>query len=251
MAFDVAADAYDRFMGRYSVQLSPQFADFGGIAAGDHVLDVGCGPGALTGELLQRGAVVSAVDPSAKFVAAAGERYPDVDVQQASAEELPYADASFDAVLAQLVVHFMQDPVHGLSEMARVTRNGGVLAACVWDIAGNRAPITPFWVAAKELDPTVEDERRAGAGEGQLPELFAQAGLTDVEETALPVRVAHPTFEEWWLPFTLGVGPAGAHYQRLEPAEQQALEGRLRDHLGEPVELESRAWAARGIARRP
>ena len=251
MAFDVGADAYDKFMGRYSVQLSPQFADFGGVAAGDHVLDVGCGPGALTAELLQRGAVVSAADPSPQFVAAARERYPDVDVQQATAEELPYADGSFDEVLAQLVVHFMAEPVHGLSEMARVTRNGGVVAACVWDIAGDRAPITPYWQAAKALDPTTQDERRAGAGEGQLPELFRQAGLEDVEETPLPVRVQHPTFEEWWLPFTLGVGPAGAHYQQLDPAHQQALEQHLREQLGQPVELEARAWAARGNARRP
>lgn len=251
MAFDVGADAYDKFMGRYSVQLSPQFADFGGVAAGDHVLDVGCGPGALTAELLQRGAVVSAADPSPQFVAAARERYPDVDVQQATAEELPYADGSFDEALAQLVVHFMAEPVHGLSEMARVTRNGGVVAACVWDIAGDRAPITPYWQAAKALDPTTQDERRAGAGEGQLPELFRQAGLEDVEETPLPVHVQHPTFEEWWLPFTLGVGPAGAHYQQLDPAHQQALEQHLREQLGQPVELEARAWAARGIARRP
>ena len=251
MAFDVGADAYDKFMGRYSVQLSPQFADFGGVAAGDHVLDVGCGPGALTAELLQRGAVVSAADPSPQFVAAARERYPDVDVQQATAEELPYADGSFDEVLAQLVVHFMDEPVHGLSEMARVTRNGGVVAACVWDIAGDRAPITPYWQAAKALDPTTQDERRAGAGEGQLPELFRQAGLEDVEETPLPVQVQHPTFEEWWLPFTLGVGPAGAHYQQLDPAHQQALEQHLREQLGQPVELEARAWAARGFARRP
>jgi ubiquinone/menaquinone biosynthesis C-methylase UbiE len=251
VAFDVGADAYDKFMGRYSVQLSPQFADFGGVAAGDHVLDVGSGPGALTAELLQRGAVVSAADPSPQFVAAARERYPDVDVQQATAEELPYADGSFDEVLAQLVVHFMAEPVRGLSEMARVTRNGGVVAACVWDIAGDRAPITPYWQAAKALDSTTQDERRAGAGEGQLPELFRQAGLEDVEETPLPVHVQHPTFEEWWLPFTLGVGPAGAHYQQLDPAHQQALEQHLREQLGQPVELEARAWAARGIARRP
>jgi ubiquinone/menaquinone biosynthesis C-methylase UbiE len=251
VAFDVGADAYDKFMGRYSVQLSPQFADFGGVAAGDHVLDVGSGPGALTAELLQRGAVVSAADPSPQFVAAARERYPDVDVQQATAEELPYADGSFDEVLAQLVVHFMAEPVRGLSEMARVTRNGGVVAACVWDIAGDRAPITPYWQAAKALDSTTQDERRAGAGEGQLPELFRQAGLEDVEETPLPVHVQHPTFEEWWLPFTLGVGPAGAHYQQLDPAHQQALEQHLREQLGQPVELEARAWAARGIARHP
>ena len=249
MAFDVAAEAYDNFMGRYSAQLSPQFADFGGIAAGDRVLDVGSGPGALIAELVHRGAVVSAVDPSPQFVGAARERYPDVDVQQSSAEELPFPAGSFDAALAQLVVHFMADPVRGISEMARVTRSGGVVATCVWDMVGQQAPITPFWKAARELGPDVEGEtRRAGAGEGQLPRLFAQAGLTDIEETALPVRVEHPTFDEWWLPFTLGVGPAGAYYQQLEPARQQTLEQRLREQLGEPVMLESRAWAARGLA---
>jgi SAM-dependent methyltransferase len=232
--------------------LSPQFADFAGVAAGERVLDVGSGPGALTAELVRRGVDVSAVDPSAQFVAAMRERYPDVDTEQAGAEELPFDDASFDAALAQLVVHFMADPVGGISEMARVTHDGGIVATCVWDMAAGRAPITPFWRAAKELDPTVEGEsQRAGAGEGQLPELFAQAGLTDINETPLPVRVEHPAFDEWWRPFTLGVGPAGAYFQQLEPAQQQELEQRLREQLGEPVALETRAWAARGIARRP
>ena len=248
MAFDVAAEAYDSFMGRYSAVLSPQFADFAGIAGGVRVLDVGCGPGALTGELVQRGADVSAVDPSPQFVGAIRERYPEVDVRDAGAEELPFEDGSFDAALAQLVVHFMADPVRGLSEMARVTRVGSVVAACVWDMVGGRAPITPFWHAAKELDPGIEGEtRRAGAGEGQLPALFEQAGLREIQEAALPVHVEHPTFEEWWRPFTLGVGPAGAYFTELEPARQQELEARLRERLGEPISLETRAWAARGL----
>jgi SAM-dependent methyltransferase len=252
MAFNVAAEAYDSFMGRYSAVLSPQFADFAGVAGGRRVLDVGCGPGALTGELVQRGADVSAVDPSPQFVGAMRERYPDVDVREASAEGLPFEERSFDAALAQLVVHFMEDPVRGVSEMARVTHDGGVVAACVWDMAAGRAPITPFWRAAKDLDASVEGEtRRAGAGEGQLPELFAQAGLQEIQEAALPVHVEHPTFEEWWRPFTLGVGPAGAYFLELEPARQQELEQRLREQLGEPISLETRAWAARGIARRP
>jgi SAM-dependent methyltransferase len=239
-------------MGRYSAVLSPQFADFAEVAGGQRVLDCGCGPGALTAELVRRGAEVAAADPSAQFVAAMRERYPDVDVREAGAEELPFEGASFDAALAQLVVHFMEDPVRGLSEMARVTRDGGVVAACVWDLTGGRAPITPFWDAARELDPNVTGEtQRAGAGEGKLPELFAQAGLTEIEETALPVHVEHPTFDEWWRPFTLGVGPAGAYYQELEPAKQQELERLLREQLGEPLTLETRAWAARGIARRP
>jgi SAM-dependent methyltransferase len=249
MAFNVAAEAYDSFMGRYSAVLSPQFADFAGVVGRMRVLDVGCGPGALTRELVQRGADVSAVDPSPQFVGAMRERYPDVDVRDAGAEELPFEDGSFDAALAQLVVHFMEEPVRGLSEMARVTREGGVVAACVWDLAAGRAPITPFWRAARELDPGVEGETdRAGAGEGQLPGLFAQAGLKDIREAALPVPVEHPTFEEWWRPFTLGVGPAGAYFLQLEPARQQQLEQRLREQLGEPISLETRAWAARGAS---
>jgi SAM-dependent methyltransferase len=247
VAFNVAADAYDSFMGRYSVDLSPQLADLAGVHARQHVVDVGCGPGALTAELDRRGARVAAVDPSPQFVGAAKERHPDVDVRLAAAEQLPFEDDTFDAALAQLVVHFMEDPVRGIAEMARVTHAGGVVVASVWDMAGGRAPLSPFWRVARELDPESEGEsRRAGAAEGQLRELFTQAGLNDVEETAQAVHVEHATFEEWWRPFTLGVGPAGEYYNQLEPAQQQALEQRLREQLGESVRLETRAWAARG-----
>jgi SAM-dependent methyltransferase len=248
MAFNVAADAYDSFMGRYSVQLCPQMAELAGVQAGQRALDVGCGPGALTAELLRRGAKVSAVDPSPQFVDAAQERYPEADVRQAFAEELPFADNEFDAALAQLVVHFMADPLRGVEEMVRVTHEEGVVVASVWDMAGARAPLSPFWSAARELEPDVEGEaNRAGAAEGELARLFMQAGLREVEETALPVNVEHPTFDEWWLPFTLGVGPAGEYYQRLQPARRRELEQRLRERLPEPVTLETRAWAARGV----
>jgi SAM-dependent methyltransferase len=240
VAFNVAADAYDRFMGRYSAVLTPQMVDFAGVEAGQRVLDVGCGPGALVAELIRRGAHVSAVDPSAPFVAAVRERYPDVDARQAAAEELPFEDGSFDAALAQLVVHFMADPVNGISEMARVTGDAGIVAASVWDMVGGKAPISPFWRTARELDPAVEGEaRRAGAGEGQLSELFAQAGLTDIEETALRVDVEHDTFDAWWEPFKLGVGPAGEYYNKLDRDRQQVLEQRLREQLGEPIALET------------
>src|SRR5262245_20339669 len=104
MSFDVAADAYDRFMGRYSVPPAPLLADLAWIGSGQGVLDVGCGPGALTAELVARVGTdsVRAVDPSPSFVATARERNPGVDVEQASAEQLPFADADFDAALAQL-----------------------------------------------------------------------------------------------------------------------------------------------------
>ena len=251
MSFAVAADAYDRFMGRYSVPLAPQLAQLAGVAAGQRVLDVGCGPGALTSELVRLlgPESVAAVDPSEPFVAAARERHPDVDVRHAAAEELPFGDDEFDAALAQLVVHFMADPVQGLREMARVTRPGGAIAACVWDHAGGKGPLSVLWEAAHELDQEVLDESRlAGARGGHLTELFRAAGLRDVEETTIAVDVEHPSFEEWWEPYTLGVGPAGAHVAALEPAAREKLQELCRSKLPEPpFVLTANAWAARGI----
>ena len=200
-------------------------ADLAGVRSGQRVLDVGCGPGALTAELVSRvgPAAVSAVDPSEPFVAAARDRNPGVDVLQASAEHLPFPDGTFDAALAQLVVHFMADPVAGLTEMARVTRPDGVVAACVWDHAGGQGPLGLFWRAARELDPEVHDESRlAGAREGHLAELFEAAGLREIEETTLSASLEHPSFEEWWEPYTRGVGPAGAYVAGLDPARPAA-----------------------------
>jgi SAM-dependent methyltransferase len=251
VSFTVGADAYDRFMGRYSVPLAPRFADFAAVAAGQRVLDVGCGPGALTGELVRRlgPGAVCAVDPSEAFVAAARERHPGVSVQRSAAEELPFGDQEFDAALAQLVVHFMADPVVGLREMARATRVHGVVAACVWDHAGGGGPLSLFWKAARELDPVVEDESHlAGAGEGQLEQLFNAAGLREIEETALSVHVEHPSFEDWWEPFTLGVGPAGAYATGLDAKRQSNLRELCREMLpAAPFALSARAWAARGL----
>jgi SAM-dependent methyltransferase len=251
MTFEVAAEAYDRFMGRYSQQLSPQLAELAGVRAGQHVLDVGCGPGALTAELVGRvGAdAVSAVDPSEAFVAAARDRYPGVDVQRATAEQLPFEDGAFDAVLAQLVVHFMADPVAGLREMKRVSSSGGTVAASVWDHAGERTPLAAFWRAARELDPEVEDESAlAGAREGYLGELFADAGLTSIEETSHEATARFDSFDEWWELFTLGVGPAGTYAQTRDEASRELLRVRCEELLpAAPFTLSTWAWAARGV----
>ena len=252
MSFSVSADAYDRFMGRYSSRLSPQLADYAGVRSGQKVLDVGCGPGALTKELADRvgPANVFAIDPSESFVAAVRERLPAVDVRVGSAERLPFPDKAYDATLAQLVVHFMSDPVGGLREMARVVRKDGVVAACVWDHAGDHGPLSLFWRAARELDPDVMDESsRAGARQGHLSELFVKAGLRDVEETALVATVVHPSFEEWWGPFTLGVGTVGAYMSRLNANRRDELRERCRMLLPQaPFEVAARAWTARGLA---
>jgi SAM-dependent methyltransferase len=253
MSFEVAAESYDRFMGRYSTPLAPEFADFAGVHAGQRALDVGCGPGALTGELVRRlgASSVAAADPSTPFVEAARERFPETTVEHAPAERMPFDDDGFDAALAQLVVHFMTDPLAGLREMARVTRPSGVVAACVWDhTRGGHGPLSLYWEVVQELEPDAGDESElAGAREGQLSELFLAAGIRDVVESQLVVSVEHPTFDDWWEPYTLGVGPAGSFASSLDSDRRTELRERCRQRLPEaPFTIAAHAWVARGLA---
>ncbi len=233
-------------MGRYAEPLAGLFTAFARVGRGDEVLDVGCGPGALTAHLLSVGAEVAAIDPSPPFVDAVRLRFPIVDVRRGTAEELPYDTASFDAALAQLVVHFMTDPVAGLGQLARVTRPGGVVAACVWD--GPTGALAPFWNAVHQIDPDAQDEAlMSGAYRGRLTDLFGAAGLADITEGPLTVDVVHPTFEEWWEPYTYGIGPAGAYVRRLDDAGRADLEEVARRLLGSgPFTVSATAWAARG-----
>jgi SAM-dependent methyltransferase len=248
--FEGAASGYDAFIGRYSRLLAGQMADLAGVAAGDRAIDVGCGPGALTVELVARlGADhVAAVDPSESFVAAARERLPGVDVRRAAAESLPFAEAAFDAALAQLVVHFMTDPVVGIREMARVTRPGGAVVACVWDIGGGRSPLTPFWAAARSIDPGAPTEmERAGTHAGQLDAIFRAAGLEGVEESEIRADTVHPDFEDWWVPFEIGAGPVAPYMASLDVETKARIRERARAMLPSgPVPITARAWAARG-----
>jgi SAM-dependent methyltransferase len=252
MTFGIAGDSYDRFMGRYSRELAPRLLDFAGIEQGMRALDVGCGSGALTAALADRlgAANVAAADPSEPLLAACAEHVPGADVRRAPAEELPWADGSFDAVLSQLVLNFVADADAAVAEMRRVAAPGAILASCTWDYAGGMRMLHTFWDAAAELDPQAPDEANMRyRTEEELASLWERGGLTDVETGPLEVEVTYDGFDDYWEPFTLGVGPAGTYCASLDPEQREALRTGCFNRLGSPAgafSLTARAFAVRG-----
>jgi len=250
MSFVVSGDAYDRFMGRYSQPLAPAFADFAGICSGQAVLDVGCGSGVLTEELARRlGAEhVAGVDPS-PLLEACAQRVPGADLRAGKAEALPWPDDTFDAALAQLVIHFMDDPAAGAAEMARVTRPGGVVAACSWDFAGGMEMLSVYWETARSLDDGLEGESRSFGTLEELDSLWRKLGFEDVDARFLEVSSEYTDFDELWATFQLGVGPAGEYVASLEPDAHEAFRNAYHRRLGEPtgrLTLRARSPAVRG-----
>lgn len=257
--FRESADAYDRFVGRYGPTLAAELIEFAGIQPGVRAIDVGCGPGALSAALADRlgAGSVSAADPSAAFVEACRKRVPEIDVAEARAEALPFADDTFDAALSQLVVNFMEDPESGVREMARVTRPRGIVASCVWDYAGEMTLLRAFWDAARETVP----ERAAAAdegvvmrwcGDGELAELWRVAGLDSIRVGSLAVSANYRDFEDLWSPLPTGIGPAGAFCKSLSAEDQTALRAALQQRLkvgDAPFELTARAWAVAGTVQ--
>ena len=239
-------------MGRFSEPLAVTFADAVGIRQGQRALDVGCGPGALTAELVSRlgAGQVCAVDPSAAFVSAATARLPGVDIRRATAESLPFAADEFDAALAQLVVHFMADPIKGVREMARVTRPGGTVAACVWDHAGRKGPISAFWDVVREFDPGEPGEALlAGTERGQLGAIFHDAGLREIREFSLAVSAAFDSFDDWWAGYTYGIGPAGDYVARLDDERREALRAACKEQMPSgSFAIVAECWCATGVA---
>jgi SAM-dependent methyltransferase len=256
-SFRASADAYDRHVGRYGAPLAAALIARVGVEPWMRALDVGCGPGALTAALAERLGPdrVAAADPSEPFAEACRTRLPGVDVVVAGAEALPFADRAFDATLAQLVVNFMGDPEAGVREMARVTRPGGIVAACVWDYAGEMTLLRAFWDAALEVDPDRAAAADEGAvmrwcAEGELAELWRDAGLGAVRHGELVVRAGYADFEDLWAPLPTGVAPSGAFCRSLDDERRAALHDAYRRRLGvgdEPFELSARAWAVAGI----
>ncbi len=237
-SFHASGEAYDAFMGRYSRALAPAFADAAGVAAGQRALDVGCGPGALTGVLVERlGADhVAACDPSPPFVDACATRYPGVRVSIGRAEELDHDTGSFDVALAQLVLHFVQDPESAAAELRRVVRPGGRVAVCVWDFEEGMQMLRAFWDAALAVDPHAPDELhtlRFGRS-GELSALLTGAGLDAVAEVPLRVGSTYAGYDELWQSLLAGIGPAGSWCVGLPDDQRARLHDALFERLGSP-----------------
>jgi ubiquinone/menaquinone biosynthesis C-methylase UbiE len=252
-----AAEAYDHHVGRYGAQLAAGLIEVAGVRRGQRALDVGCGPGPLTSALAEAlGAEnVAAVDPSEPFVEACRARVPGADVRVGVGERLPFADGTFDVVLAQLVVQLMDDRDTGVREMARVAIPGCTIVACVWD--SHRMPLLrAFWDAALEAAPervaAIDDSRRVGyEAPEELGALFAHCGLADVSIGELVVHAEYESFDDLWRPFTAGVGHSGACFASLDGDGQAALAADAYRRLGSPdgsFQLTARAWWARGKA---
>jgi SAM-dependent methyltransferase len=246
--FEVSDTAYDNFMGRYSERLGPLFADFAGVQAGQKVLDVGAGTGALTAELLRRGAGVAAADPSPPFVAALERKFPDADMRAARAEELPWPDESFDAVLAQLVLTFMNDAPVGVAEMRRVARRGGIVSACMWDRDGMDMLAAVHRTQRAVADTGTTEARTLYRSRDEIEGLFTGAGFSDVQTQMLEVEREYSGFDELWGTIADGAGPAGTWVKALDDETRAKAREEMHRQVGEPggaFTLRGRAWATR------
>ncbi|HWQ56552.1 MAG TPA: class I SAM-dependent methyltransferase [Bryobacteraceae bacterium] len=255
------AEAYERFMGRWSRLLAPLLVEFAGPreAAGG-VLDVGSGTGALAFSIarLRGHCRVLGIDPSQAYVGYANSRnpFPDrVSFQVGDARRLRHSNATFQASLSLLAFNFIPDTRQALHEVSRVTKPGGCISAAVWDYGAGMEMLRAFWDAAVSADPTAgqfDESQMPLCREGKLKELWKQSGLEHVEERPLDITMRFKSFADYWDPFLLGQGPAGAYVRYLDDDHRRALRTELKGRLNlsandEPFSLPARAWAVRGL----
>ena len=253
------AEAYERFMGRWSRQLAPLFVRFSGVRDGDALLDIGSGTGALTAAAAMAAPTsrIVGVDPSAPYVALAQARHgtPAIAFEVGDAQQMRFENASFDLTMSLLVVNFIPDASRAIGEMKRVTRRGGTVSAAVWDYGEGMQMLRTFWDEAVALNPSAapKDERNMPfSRRGELAALWRQHGLEQVNEDALTIETRFSSFDDYWAPFLDKQGPAGAYVAALSERDRDALKERLRMRLlgagaDRAIVLNARAWAVRGV----
>lgn len=257
---DVWADAaaYEGYVGRWSRLVARELLAWLAVPAHGRWLDVGCGTGALSQTILEQAAPkeVVGIDPSEGYVRNAREH---VDGAAArfdvgDSRSLPYETGTFDAVVSGLVLNFVPEPARAAAEMVRVARAGGVVAAYVWDYAGEMQLMRRFWDAAVALDPAaldLDEGRRFPIGKPEpLSGLFRAAGLRTVEVRAIDVPTRFRDFDDYWTPFLGGQGPAPGYAASLPDERRTTLRERIRASLpvsaDGTIPLTARAWAVRG-----
>ena len=256
--FEAPAETYDRHVGRYTPSLARAHVRLLDIPWRNDVLEVGCGPGALTEALAQEvgGKHVCAVDPSEPFVEECRRRVPDADVRVAAAEDLPDFQREFAAATSQLVVNFMSDADAGVAAMRRAVKAGGVVASVVWDYRAGMRTLRVFWDAALELDRNAPDEGRTmpHCTPAGLRALWRRVGLDRVQTGEVVVEARYADFEDFWAPFPTGIASSGAYCASLDDEHREALRELVFRHLGAPegaFTLDARAWYVRGTVRGP
>lgn len=247
--------AYERLMGRWSRRVGADFLAWLAPPGGLHWLDVGCGNGAFTEELMAHcaPAAMTAIDPSGEQLAYARTR-PGIGLAQfhlGDAQDLPFAPASFDAAAMALVIAFVPDPQKAVAEMARVVRPGGLVAAYMWDLRGGGVPTSPVAAAARTLGvaPSMQPNAEAARCE-VMEEMWRGAGLAAVETTTLKIPVSYPGFDDFWESNTLPVGPTGKMIAGLPPETRAAIRDLLREQMRPGpdgrISYEARANAVKG-----
>jgi SAM-dependent methyltransferase len=252
------AEEYERFMGRWSMQLAPALVDYSEVKDGGAVLDVGSGTGALAFAVRDATTVtrVLGIDLTPEYVRHATIENGDARVrfEVGDVQTLRVPSAAFDRTISLLVLNFVTDRRRALAEMIRVTKPGGIVSSAVWDYGDGMEMLRVFWDDATTLDPALlpRDEKHMPlCRQGELAALFRDAKLEMVSETALVTRLRFSSFDDYWQPFLYGQGPAGAYVAGLSRERQTALRERLRKRLlgGGPdrtIDLGARAWAAKG-----
>lgn len=249
-------DAYERYVGRWSRLVAPEFLAWLGLPPGRRWLDVGCGTGALCATILDLAspASVHGVEPSEGFLETARRNLAGRAVlRRGSADDIPLGDATVDVVVSGLVLNFVPVPTAALAEASRVTTAGGTIAAYVWDYAGRMDLMRHFWDAAAELDPHADRLDEAARFPLSRPEalsaLFTSASLERVDVTAIDIRTPFASFDDYWRPFLGGQGVAPAYAMSLDEPARARLRELVRDRLpisaDGSIDLLARAWAVR------